>query len=129
MARKDIYCGPPQGLYRPHQFLIFMDQGDSGSERRPVELLDFKYGTSLVSLEGVLNNQIWHVHHYGVTVSYRLENDKVTVRLYGEDIPLREGGILGKPLISEVERIIIDETKNPRYAEIERRTEQLQANS
>ena len=129
MASKDIYCGPSQGLYRPHRFLIFMDQGESGSERRPVGWLDFKYSTSLVSLESVLDNQVWHIHHYGVTVSYKLENDTVTVRLYGEDVPLKEDGILGKPPISEVERIIIEEAKKPRYAEIKIRAEQLQADS
>lgn len=119
MARKNIYTGFSLGLYRPHRFLIFMNQGDSGSQRRPVELLDFKYGTSLVRSEMDLSSQIWHIHHYGVTVDYKLEGNRATVTLYGENVPLKERGILGRPPISEIERIIVEEAKNPRYTQLE----------
>mgnify|MGYP001610348023 FL=1 len=119
MDTKEIYHGPSQGLYRPLDFLFFMDQGQGGSNPRPVQLLDFKYGTSAVYMGQSVRQQVWHVHHYGVTVKYELEHDRVTVRLYGEYIPLRNEGILSKPPISEVERIIIEEAKKPRYLEIE----------
>lgn len=97
-----------------------MDQGESGSNRRSVEFLDFEYGTTLVRLERDLSNQVWHIHHYGVTVYYMTENNRVTVTLYGEDIQLRERGILSKPPLSEIERIIIEESRSPKYAKIEK---------
>lgn len=117
MARADIYSGPPRGLYRPHLFLIFMDQGQSGSSRRPVELLDFKYGTTFISAGP--EHQIWHIHHYGVTLDYRLKDNNVIIQLFGENIPLIAHGILSKPPISEVERIIKEEANNMKYKKME----------
>lgn len=120
MGRSDMYYGPPRGLYLPHMFLFFMDQEDSGPIRWPVELLAFKHGTALIGT-GDINHQIWHIHHYGVTLDYRLEYNNVTISLFGEDIPLRKYGLLSKPPISEVERIIKEEANKPKYAEMEQR--------
>jgi hypothetical protein len=124
MAVKTIYSGPPKGLYRPGQFLFFMDQ-----DAKLLELRDFNYGATLVfsssserlssSFNQKNNWQIWHVHHYGVTVDYFLKNEKAEVRLFGEDIPLREQGLLSRAPIAEVERIIKQEAENPRYTKIE----------
>ena len=124
MAGKEIWSAPA-GLYRPLSFLLFMDQGGARRQRDREAQLAFPWGTVAVYVDQRLMTQVWHVHHYGVTVAYKLKQNRVIVSLYDEAIPLNEGSLRNPPL-SEVERIIENEAKNPEYARLEREYE-LQA--
>ncbi len=117
--KKEIYYGPARGLYRPQRFMFFLDNGQSGSHPLPIDAKPFKFGTDLVHLADSLQTQVWHVHYLGVTVRYKKEEDIAKVVLFGEYIAkFRSSEII--PL-NEVERIILEEAKHPKYALLEQR--------